>query len=57
MKTYQKVSLFHILVVVPILGAVGWRIVNKEKVTDLEGYLLLLLAAIALVRHAQIMMS
>jgi hypothetical protein len=47
----QQVSLFHLLIVVPILLVVGIRIVRDEKITDIEGVLLLILASLAGVRH------
>lgn len=55
--TRKQVSLFHIIVIVPILGYIGWRIVTKKKLTMFEGYTLLLLAAIALFRHLQLFLS
>ena len=49
--TRKNISLFHILVVVPVLLGVGYRAVNKKKVTVSEGYVMLLLGTLALISH------
>jgi len=54
LKMSKQVNLFHILVVAPITLVIGYRIVQGEKVTPLEGYLLMLIGAIAAGRHLQL---
>jgi hypothetical protein len=50
----QQINLFHILIVVPILLVVGIRILKDEKITKIEGSLLVLMGIIALGRHLQL---